>query len=141
MKKIKTIFISLFLVLLISFNVIASEQNINQKETPVSIEEDLQKASDETGLSGLDLILYSLNNADGEIKFEVIKNENKEKPTLSESIFSFLKNTISVIINLIYENIIYFIIIIILSSILFIRKKKSDKEEIEKMINKGKRGE
>lgn len=141
MKKIKILFISLFLILIISFNTIASEQNINQKETKISVEEELEKASDDIGLSGLDLILYSLDNADGEIKFQVIENENKNSTTLSENIFSFLKNILIIIFNLIYENIIYFIIIIILSIILFIRKRKADKEEIQKLMNERKRGE
>lgn len=141
MKKIKILFISLFLVLSIAFNTMASEANVEQEETQISIEEELKKASDETGLSGLDLILYSLNHADGEIEVRITKKENSRNTTLSERIISFLENMLMTFLTFIYKNIIYIIIIVILSLILFIRKRKAYKKEIEQLINKRKRGE
>lgn len=141
MKKIKILFISLFLVLSIAFNTMASEANVEQEETQISIEEELKKASDETGLSGLDLILYSLNHADGEIEVRITKKENSQNTTLSERIISFLENVLMTFLTFIYKNIIYIIIIVILSLILFIRKRKAYKKEIEQLINKRKRGE
>lgn len=141
MKKIKILFISLFLVLSIAFNTMASEANVEQEETQISIEEELKKASDETGLSGLDLILYSLNHADGEIEVRITKKENSRNTTLSERIISFLENVLMTFLTFIYKNIIYIIIIVILSLILFIRKRKAYKKEIEQLINKRKRGE
>lgn len=141
MKKIKILFISLFLVLSIAFNTMASEANVEQEETQISIEEELKKASDETGLSGLDLILYSLNHADGEIEVRITKKENSQNTTLSERIISFLENMLMTFLTFIYKNIIYIIIIVILSLILFIRKRKAYKKEIEQLINKRKRGE
>ena len=141
MKKIKILFISLFLVLSIAFNTMASEANVEKEETQISIEEELKKASDETGLSGLDLILYSLNHADGEIEVRITKKENSQNTTLSERIISFLENVLMTFLTFIYKNIIYIIIIVILSLILFIRKRKAYKKEIEQLINKRKRGE
>lgn len=141
MKKIKILFISLFLVLSIAFNTMASEANVEQEETQISIEEELRKAEEETGLSGLDLLLYSINNAEGEIKIQVTEKEAKELPPLSERIVSLIGNILSIILDLIYKNIVYIVIILILSFILFIRKRKANKEEIKKLINKGKRGE
>ena len=141
MKKIKILFISLFLVLSIAFNTMASEANVEQEETQISIEEELRKAEEETGLSGLDLLLYSINNAEGELKIQVTEKEAKELPPLSERIVSLIGNILSIILDLIYKNIVYIVIILILSFILFIRKRKANKEEIKKLINKGKRGE